>query len=469
MSNHKDIKRVLSKYSFYDRTHIQQYLEDMAAKGWMLEKITSFYWQFKAIEPQVLHFSVNYFPPASEFDAEPSEQLLTIRDYCAHAGWEFVTANAQMQIYCNAQDNPTPIETDALVEVETIHKAMKKNFLPSQIVLLLLGIFEMGSQFTMFRINPINYFVVTSNFVAILCWLSVIVTCCIEIFGYLHWYKKARYTAEVDGQFINTPSYRHILLSMSGIVLMVFALWLLTLHNRDMYFILVAVILAFVFIFWFTRFVMKQMKRRKVSATVSRIATVAISFICGFLVMLGVVFGTIHLLHTDLFAEAPRYDTYVYQGREFHVYNDELPLYIEDLMETDYTEYSTYWEGRESFLLGEYEGFQRPRMDALGEPSLRYDVYYIKWGALYDLCVNELAHNYDDWYDEDVPEEWRDTFRAVDSKSWNANAVYQKYTGDTPSEQYILCYDDIVVELTPGFELNDAQKLIISEKLSQQK
>ena len=37
----KDKKRVLSKYSFYDRTHIQQYLEDMASKGWMLEKITS--------------------------------------------------------------------------------------------------------------------------------------------------------------------------------------------------------------------------------------------------------------------------------------------------------------------------------------------------------------------------------------------------------------------------------------------
>ena len=426
MSREKDTKRVVSKYSFYDRTHIQQYLEDMAAQGWMLEKITSFYWQFKAIEPQKLHFSVNYFPPASEFDAEPSEQLLTIRDYCAHAGWEFVTANAQMQIYCNAQENPTPIETDALVEVETIHKAMKKNFLPSQILLLLIGVLEIGLQINMFRINPINYFTVTSNFVATLCWLDVILTCSIEIFGYLRWYKKARYVAEIDGEFINTPSYRHILLSMASIVLMVFVLWLLTLHNRDRYFILAAVILAFVFIFWFTRFVMKQMKRRKVSATVSRIATVSISFICGFLVMIGVAFGTVHLLHTDLFTEEPRYDTYVYQGHEFHVYSDELPLYIEDLMETDYDQYSTYWEGRESFLLGKYEGFQRPRMDALKEPNLRYDVYYIKWGAVYDMCLNELVHKYDDWYDEDVPVEWRDNFRAVDSKAWNANAVYQQ-------------------------------------------
>ena len=462
----KDRKRVLSKYSFYDRTHIQQYLEDMASKGWMLEKITSFYWQFKAIEPQTLHFSINYFPPASEFDAEPSEQLLTIRDYCAHAGWEFVTASAQMQIYCNAQENPTPIETDALVEVETIHKAMKKNFLPSQIVLLILGILQMILHVNMFRINPIGYFTNASNFVATFCWLVVIAMCSLEVFGYLRWYKKARHAAEVDGAFIETPSHRHIILSMLGAVMMVFLLWILTLQSRDMYFVVGVLTAGFVFIFWFTGVVMKWMKRKKVSAKVSRIATVAISFTCGFLLLVGAIFGMIHAINSDWFADDARQDTYEYQGHTFNVYHDELPLYIEDLMETDYTQYSTYWEGHETFLLGEYEAFQRPRMDALNEPSLRYDVYYIKWGALYDLCLNELIHQYDDRYEDDVPMEWRDNFRAVDAKAWNANIVYQKYTGDTPNEQYILCYDDIIVYLTPGFELTDAQKLIVSEKLN---
>ena len=462
----KDKKRVLSKYSFYDRTHIQQYLEDMASKGWMLEKITSFYWQFKAIEPQTLHFSINYFPPASEFDAEPSEQLLTIRDYCAHAGWEFVTASAQMQIYCNTQENPTPIETDALVEVETIHKAMKKNFLPSQIVLLILGILQMILHVNMFRINPIGYFTNASNFVATFCWLVVIAMCSLEVFGYLRWYKKARHAAEVDGEFIETPSHRHIILSMLGAVMMVFLLWILTLQSRDMYFVVGVLTAGFVFIFWFTGVVMKWMKRKKVSAKVSRIATVAISFTCGFLLLVGAIFGMIHAINSDWFADDARQDTYEYQGHTFNVYHDELPLYIEDLMETDYTQYSTYWEGHETFLLGEYEAFQRPRMDALNEPSLRYDVYYIKWGALYDLCLNELIHQYDDRYEDDVPMEWRDNFRAVDAKAWNANIVYQKYTGDTPNEQYILCYDDIIVYLTPGFELTAAQKPIVSEKLN---
>jgi hypothetical protein len=253
---------------------------------------------------------------------------------------------------------------------------------------------------------------------------------------------------------------------MLGAVKIVFLLWILTLQSRDMYFVVGVLTAGFVFIFWFTGVVMKWMKRKKVSAKVSRIATVAISFICGFLLLVGAIFGMIHAINSDWFADDARQDTYEYQGHTFNVYHDELPLYIEDLMETDYTRYSTYWEGHETFLLGEYEAFQRPRMDALNEPSLRYDVYYIKWGALYDLCLNELIHQYDDRYEDDVPMEWRDNFRAVDAKAWNANIVYQKYTGDTPNEQYILCYDDIIVYLTPGFELTDAQKLIVSEKLN---
>lgn len=466
MEKKRDKKRVLSKYSFYDRTHIQQYLERMAAEGWMLEKITAFYWQFKSIAPQKLHFSVNYFPPASEFDAEPSEQLLTIRDFCAHAGWEFVTANAQMQIYCNAQDNPTPIETDALVEVETIHKAMKKNFLPSQIVLLILGIIQMALQVNMFIVNPINYLATSANFVSILCWIAILLMCCIEIFGYLHWYKKAKHAAELDGAFINTPSYRHILLSMLTIVLMIFILWILTLHNKEMYLIIGVLFLAFAFIFWFTGFVLKQMKRRKVSAKMSRIVTITISFVSGCLLVAGIVFGTIQVINSDWFAEKPRYDTYEYRGHTFRLYNDELPLSIADLKITDYDAYSSYWEGRETFLLGKYEGVQRPRMDALEAPSLSYDVYYIKWHPVYEMCLDELLHKYDKLYDEDHPEQWRETFRAVDAKPWNANTVYQKYTGDVSSEQYILCYDDRIVELTPGFELTDEMKQIISAKLN---
>ena len=61
--------------SFYDRTGIQAHMEQMAAKGWMLEKMSRFFWTYRRAEPKAMHFSVVYFAPASEFDCAPGEVL----------------------------------------------------------------------------------------------------------------------------------------------------------------------------------------------------------------------------------------------------------------------------------------------------------------------------------------------------------------------------------------------------------
>ena len=70
----KDTKRRLEPVSMYDHTGIEKRLKRMAEKGWMLEKIGRGIWKFKSIEPSSLHFAVTYFPKASEYDPEPSEE-----------------------------------------------------------------------------------------------------------------------------------------------------------------------------------------------------------------------------------------------------------------------------------------------------------------------------------------------------------------------------------------------------------
>ena len=54
-----DIKReFLPLYSFYDRAGITSHLEQMAAKGWLLEKLGGYCWSYRRIEPKSLRFSV---------------------------------------------------------------------------------------------------------------------------------------------------------------------------------------------------------------------------------------------------------------------------------------------------------------------------------------------------------------------------------------------------------------------------
>ena len=118
-------------YSYLDRTAITTHLSDMAAQGWMLEKIGGWGWRYRRTEPRKLRFSLTFFPAASQFDAAPSEGLETYRDYCAAAGWQLAVESAQVQIFYTEDENAVPIETDPAVELTNIRRCVKRGFLGS--------------------------------------------------------------------------------------------------------------------------------------------------------------------------------------------------------------------------------------------------------------------------------------------------------------------------------------------------
>ena len=83
----KDKRRVMEIFSFYDRSGLERRLAAMAEKGWLLEKIGSILWTYRRTEPRKLTFCVCWFPKASAFDPEPSEEQQTFYDFCEHTGW----------------------------------------------------------------------------------------------------------------------------------------------------------------------------------------------------------------------------------------------------------------------------------------------------------------------------------------------------------------------------------------------
>ena len=97
-------KRRMEFFSFYNHTSITAHLEKMARKGWLLEEIRRNTWIYRRIEPKKLRFAVSYYPKASEFDPEPSEEQKTFLEFCAHTGWKLVCTSAQMQVFCNFED-----------------------------------------------------------------------------------------------------------------------------------------------------------------------------------------------------------------------------------------------------------------------------------------------------------------------------------------------------------------------------
>ena len=176
----KDTKRRLETFSFYDRTGLEEHLARMAAEGWLLDKIGQFLWHYRRIEPKKLTFSVTYFPKASAFDPEPSEEQETFYDFCRHTGWVLAASSAQLQVFYNEGPDPVPIETDPVLEVESIHRTMKRSFLPSQLMLLALAVLDVGLLVWRLIDDPIGLLASPASVLTAMCWVLVFVLAGVE-------------------------------------------------------------------------------------------------------------------------------------------------------------------------------------------------------------------------------------------------------------------------------------------------
>lgn len=185
----KNTKRCFAFFSFYDRTGIEAYLEKQAENGWMLDRTSVFGWHFHRIEPKKIRYSVVYFAKASAFAPELSEAQLVFHDFCKHTGWKLAASNAQMQIFYNEATDPVLIETDAALEVASIHESVKKSHLSSYYFLVGVGILQAALFFWRFFSDPIGILASNANLFSGMCWILMLVLSVVEIVGYHMWYK----------------------------------------------------------------------------------------------------------------------------------------------------------------------------------------------------------------------------------------------------------------------------------------
>lgn len=173
----KELKRRLETFSFYDHSGIEKHLEEMAEQGWLLSEINRFTWVYRRTPPRKLHFAVTYYPKASEFDPEPQEGQMIYRDYSERSGWKFICQSAQMQIFYYEEEEPIPMETDPVVEVQTIHRAAKKGFLLSYFILLGLSVLQAALFVSRLLGDPIGLLSSTIHLSTGFCWVFSIKHC----------------------------------------------------------------------------------------------------------------------------------------------------------------------------------------------------------------------------------------------------------------------------------------------------
>lgn len=464
----KDTKRRFEVFSFFDHTGIARHLSKMAEKGWLIEKISNFGWTYRRIAPKELEFFVSYYPKASEFDPEPTEEQKEFIDFCEHTGWVLAATSAQMQIFYNECKNPTPIETDPVLEVETIHAAAKKNYLPAYFLLLLVSIWN-GVLFVSRLLGDfVGLLSSTTSLLSGVIGLMLFLQCVMEIGGYFIWHEKAKKAAE-RGDFLETPNSSRKQIILLGVVLICFVYWFISVVLRGtsmMRTVGIIMLLYTAAVIVLVNGMKGLLKRKKAPRTVNRTVTFLFSFVLAFSMMGIITFGVLRALQNGLF-ERDR-ETYEYNGSTFTVYMDELPLTVEDLLDVQYDGYIREQRSDESLLLGQFVMRQHPRFDAekfVEMPSLEYTITEIKLPFLYEFCKNSLLNERkDEVVDGQVV--FADHYEPVDAAPWQASEAYRLYWSGGYTDRYLLCYKKRIIEITFFWEPTSEQITVVADKLS---
>lgn len=467
----REIKRRMEVYSFYDRTGLERRLARMAEKGWLLEGIGQFFWTYRRTEPRTLTFSVCYFPKASQFDPEPSEEQQTFYDFCGHTGWTLAASSAQLQVFYNQRPHPVPIETDPVMELDAIHRTMKRSFLPSQLLLLAVALMNSALQVYRLHEDPIQTLASPATLLSTGCWLIIFLLVGVEWGSYVRWHSKAARAAE-RGEFVETRSHRKLQISCivvlaAGLVYYVGSV--IASGDRMMLTILALTFLLYVpGAFLIVNGLKRFMKHMKAPAGVNRAVTLAGSFVLLCAVLGIIIFGTLSACNRG-WLDGNR-ETYEYDGRTFTLRRDQIPLALDDLLDGNFGHYSRERFGEQSFLLGQYTINQWPIGPSELFPErayLNYEITLVKAPWLYEFCREAKLHERDDWNRSEPEGERYYYYTPTDPAPWGAVEAYRWIRGDVPSNRFLLFYPERIVEIDMDWdgEPTPEQMALVREKL----
>ena len=432
----RDVKRRMENYSFYDRSGIAAHLEAMAANGWQLEHMTNLIWTYRRSAPQRLRYAVTYYPGGSAYDPEPNPALAEFYELCEHEGWERVAGFAEMNIFVNRRENPTPLETDPAVELETIHKSAKRRLLtPYWILFAICVVFAflgLGKLFT----DPVYALSGLYSVPAGVCSALCAAALAVELVGYYRWRSRAR-EAAAHGESVETKSpYQalRVLLILALAALAVMLLCMFIVGDNYMRFTICVILGVYIIGSAIMRASTKLFKRRGSSKTKTMVLSVAL------------VFAVCFALYSAAAPTANDLGEEFYSAEEDYV-NSMLTLAA--LVGHETPGYMPSWSKRESVLLAQRsvrdwyrESYYTDSSENMGD--LEYTTTYVKLPALYGFCERTASRGGE----------------SVDPAPWGALRAYSM-GGDA----YTLCYDGRIVEISLPFTPTDEQMAIVDEKL----
>ena len=364
-----------------------------------------------------------------------------------------------MQVFYNEKESPIPLETDPVMEVDTLHRACKKNFLPSYYLLLALGLVMGGYFLARIYFDPIGLLSSSSQMLSGFAYLCMMFISLIELCTYFSWYRKAK-NATHDGIFVDTPSTTGVQKVIVVFLLVAAATWLFdlfSLSNPILAWISMAMIIGMIVIIFAVNGVKLCLKKAKASRGLNKVLTLAACFLLPTILIGGITYGTIAGIFSNENDTVPFDDSVI-------------PLSVTDFRDVDEDRYIEQNRNQETFMLGQravhmYGDWHQENFHEL--PDLQYTITIVKVPFLYDWCKNQLYHDLDETNNPDVPAGHRMIYQEIDASPWGAKLAYQIYQEEGYYlNWYLLCYENRIIEIRFDWEPTTEDMAIVKQKLN---
>lgn len=440
----------------WDGAYVERHLEKMARKGWRLEKAGNPFWTYRKAEPANLHYAMTYFPTASVFDSDPTEEQETYADYCAAAGWELVSAYGPLQIFVNERPHPVPIETDEREKLAAIHGAMKKMLLLPYGVLAAVWLVNL-----LLRLDLRSYYSMLSTLSSIqqLLFLLAIALLILVFLGmigdYLVWYFRSRRAVEQGGACLPSHTRPRLLFQWTILAIAMAALlgpWGYKSGGQWLPFVLAVLVITF-FLLAGCYGLLHLLKSMAGSRSFNRGAYIAGTIVLSVLCIAATAGAILLIPEAESPAPPEVYIAETAQGsRTYNIYRDDIPLTLEDLGYTvTEADHCSYQRGEQASPLVRWVQYSQ---SVYGEgsdlPELAYDTADIPWTWLREWCWSRSARYFD--------------FTETDPGPWGADRAIMDEES-TGYRRYLFLYGERIVFLFLGEAPTAEQRSVITAAL----
>ena len=480
----------LDPYSFYDTEGLARHFERMAAEGWAPDRVGLFI-RYRRIKPQKLRFAITYYPDNGGEDGE--EVFL---DYCTQAGWQQTAGAGNLtfwgdgtegeggglggrtrHVLCTADENAVDVETDPVLQVDAMHRALKyyRSILLFWLIYMLLRVWDI---FAGLKTDPLNTLIYGAGDFLSCISPAVTLICGIDLICYTGWHRKAVRMAREEHRFLPAKSRLWFqILERAALLLTflgVFVKGLLGTGSTGDGRLYLAAVLCGIAPFA-AMFLTYSAMRTSVSKAKRCIVTT-----CTTVVVVLAAAGLLFAMKQNGLFDSKEVPAELYDEEYCAtIYHDSLPLYLSDLsVEDENARWSCMsWEMSSPFA-SQCGGWQDDVLafndsehpeTARGNPTwIHYsvsDVYLTPW---FGRCLAaELNYRQRARVDGDPnPSPWE--YREVDAVPWGAEQAWRLY--DEENEQWrdhwlITSGTRIVEFISNDLEMTDARMAIVGEKL----